>query len=241
MSGTSQKQSVEQPFAPGELLVERFRVVRRIAQGGMGVVYEAYDEKLGRRIALKCARAGFGGHLSPEVRLATEVSHPNICKIYEIHTAQTSAGPFDFFTMEFIEGETLSNRLRERTLRREEKQTIARQICAGLAEAHRRQIIHSDLKSANVLLTKNPDGSLRAVITDFGLACSAVGPGSPGGTPGYIAPELTDGARTTVASDIYALGAILYELVCGYLPHQRAAMLAPTVTQLADGSSTAES
>src|SRR5438270_1020072 len=141
MSGTSHEQSVEQPFAPGELLVERFRVVRRIAQGGMGVVYEAYDEKLGRRIALKCARAGHGGHLSPEVRLATEVSHPNICKIYEIHTSQTAAGPLDFFTMEFLEGGTLSQRLRERGLHRAEKETIARQICAGLAEAHRQQIV----------------------------------------------------------------------------------------------------
>src|SRR4051812_27919389 len=144
MSGTSSKQSVDEPFAPGELLVERFRVVRRVAQGGMGVVYEAYDEKLGRRIALKCARAGHGGRLSPEVRLATEVSHPNICKIYEIHTAQTAAGPLDFFTMEFLEGPTLMRRLRERSLGREEKETIARQICAGLAEAHDRHVVHGD-------------------------------------------------------------------------------------------------
>src|SRR5436309_12001427 len=134
MSGTPQRQTVDQPFAPGDILIERFRVMRKIAQGGMGVVYEAYDEKLGRRIALKCARAGHGGHLSPEVRLATEVSHPNICKIYEIHTAQTPAGPLDFFTMEFLDGETLSRRIRDRSLHREEKETIARQICAGLAE-----------------------------------------------------------------------------------------------------------
>jgi RNA-directed DNA polymerase len=95
------------------LLVDRFRVVRRIAHGGMGVVYEAYDQKLGRRIALKCARVGHDRHLRPEVRLATEVSHPNICKIYEIHATQSSQGPLEFFTMELLEGPTLSNRLKE--------------------------------------------------------------------------------------------------------------------------------
>src|SRR5206468_4531507 len=101
-------------FEAGTLLGGRFRVVRAVGHGGMGIVYEAFDEKLGRRIALKCARAGFDPRLSPEVLLATAVSHPNICKIYEIHTAQTSAGPLDFFTMEFLEGPTLSERLRQR-------------------------------------------------------------------------------------------------------------------------------
>ena len=107
MSGTPQPQSTADPLAPGQLLVDRFRVVRRIAQGGMGVVYEAFDEKLGRRIALKCARGGHDRSLFSEVRLATEVSHPNICKIYEIHSAQTPQGPLEFFTMEFLEGPSL--------------------------------------------------------------------------------------------------------------------------------------
>src|SRR6185437_7629107 len=98
----------DNPLAPGQTLVSRFRIVRRIAQGGMGVVYEAYDEKLGRRIALKCARAAHADHLTPEVRLATEVNHPNICKIHEIHTAETPDGPLDFFTMEYLEGPTLA-------------------------------------------------------------------------------------------------------------------------------------
>jgi eukaryotic-like serine/threonine-protein kinase len=81
MSGTPQPQCAEDPLASGQLLADRFRVTRRIAQGGMGVVYEAFDEKLGRRIALKCARGGHDRGLSPEVLLATQVSHPNICKI----------------------------------------------------------------------------------------------------------------------------------------------------------------
>src|SRR5262249_48609714 len=92
-------------------------------------------------------------------------------------------------------------------------------------------IIHGDLKSGNVILTENPNGSLRAVITDFGLARSALNPGVTGGSPGYMAPELLAGAPTTVASDIYALGVLLYELVSGFRPHEQAAMVASTLTQ----------
>lgn len=222
---------MEDPVAPGQLLTDRFRVMRRIAHGGMGVVYEAYDEKLDRRIALKCARMGHGRHLRPEVRLATEVSHPNICKIYEIHTTDSPQGPLEFFTMELLEGPTLSTRLKEGPLSPREAETIARGLCAGLAQAHRHQVIHGDLKSPNVILAKNPDGTLRAVITDFGLARGASVSGITGGSPGYMAPELYNGAPTTVASDIYALGVVLYEMVSGARPHEHAAMLATTVTQ----------
>ena len=231
MSGSPQPQSTDDPVAPGQLLADRFRVVRRIARGGMGVVYEAFDEKLNRPIALKCARGGHDRHLSPEVRLATEISHPNICKIYEIHSAQTSEGPLEFFTMELLEGETLFDRLEQGPLPRKDAETIARHLCAGLAEAHRHHIIHGDLKSANIILSKNPDGTLRAVITDFGLACDTIAACSSGGTPGYMAPELYAGEPHTVATDIYALGVVLHELVSGVRPHERAAMLASTVTQ----------
>jgi eukaryotic-like serine/threonine-protein kinase len=230
MSGSPQSQSTDDPVAPGQLLADRFRVVRRIARGGMGVVYEAFDEKLNRPIALKCARGGHDRRLSPEVRLATEISHPNICKIYEIHTTQTPEGPLEFFTMELLDGETLSDRLDKGPLPRKDAETIARHLCAGLAEAHRHHIIHADLKSANIILSKNPDGTLRAVITDFGLACDTTAACSSGGTPGYMAPELYAGETHTVASDIYALGVVLHELVSGVRPHERAAMLASTVT-----------
>ncbi len=231
MSDTLQTSSADEPLSPGQLLVDRFRLKRRIAQGGMGVVYEAFDEKLGRRIALKSALRGYDGHLSPEVLLATEVSHPNICKIYEIHPAQTPLGPLDFFTMEFLEGLTLSQRLQQGKIDRQDAEAIARDLCAGLAEAHRHDIIHGDMKGANVILTRKPDGTQCAVITDFGLARAARGSGIRGGSPGYMAPELYAGEPTTVASDIYALGVILHELVTGVRPDQAAAMAAATVTQ----------
>lgn len=216
----------EHPFQPEELLVGRFRIVREVAQGGMGVVYEAMDEKLERRIALKCAKIGFRKRLPPEVRNASEISHPNVCKIYEIHTASTQHGEIDFLTMEFLDGATLAERLRGGSLPQEEARTIALQLCAGLAEAHRNRVIHGDLKSNNVILTAGGDRASRAVITDFGLARSqeamqrSMQSGALGGTPEYMAPELWKGEKASIASDIYALGVILYELASGGRPEQ---------------------
>jgi serine/threonine protein kinase len=211
----------EHPFEPGDLLDDRFRIVREVAQGGMGIVYEAFDEKLQRRIALKYAKAGFGKRLSPEVRNATAISHPNVCKTFEIHTASTPRGEIDFLTMELLDGETLAERLSRGPVSEKEAHTIARQLCAGLAEAHRNQVIHGDLKSNNVILTTTADGAVRAVITDFGMARSveSAQPGMQsapaGGTPDYMAPELWKGERATVASDTYALGVILSKLGSG--------------------------
>ena len=128
--------------------------------------------------------------------------------------------------MEFLEGETLAKRLNQGKLPEEEARAIARQLCAGLAEAHRNHVIHGDLKTGNVILSRGPDGAMRAVITDFGLARAAGNPqrtaqsGPLGGTPDYMAPELWKGGKATVASDIFALGVILYELVSGRRPHQ---------------------
>jgi tetratricopeptide (TPR) repeat protein len=218
----------EHHLQPGELLDNRFRVMRLLAEGGMGFVYEAVDEKLHKRVAIKCAKAGFRRRLFPEVRHACEISHPNVCRTFEIHTASTPHGEIDFLTMEFLDGETLKARLKRGRLPEGEARAIATQICQGLAEAHRHRVVHGDLKSNNVILTSSPDGAVRAVITDFGLAHGPVAPlddsatfaGSSevGGTPGYMAPELWKGAKATPASDVYALGVILYELATGQRP-----------------------
>ncbi|MEO8591704.1 MAG: protein kinase [Candidatus Solibacter sp.] len=214
----------EHPFQPGDLLEGRFRIVREVAQGGMGIVYEAMDEKLERRIALKCAKIGFHKRLPPEVRNASEIGHPNVCKIHEIHTASSERGVVDFLTMEFLDGVTLAERLVAGPLPPGEARTIALQLCAGLAEAHRKRVIHGDLKSNNIILTTADDGTIRAVITDFGLARSqealqrSMQSGGPGGTPEYMAPELWNGGRASIASDIYALGVILFELATGRRP-----------------------
>ena len=215
----------ERGFEPGELLDSRFRIVREVAQGGMGIVYEAMDERLDRRIAIKCAKAGFRKRLPPEVRHASEIAHPNVCRIFEIHTVSTEHGEIDFLTMEFLDGETLAERLRCGPLPEKEARTIAQQLCAGLAAAHRNGVIHGDLKSNNVILATAADGAIRAVITDFGLARGSEAAqrtaqsGALGGTPDYMAPELWKGEKASVASDIYALGVILYELASGGKPY----------------------
>jgi serine/threonine protein kinase len=213
----------DHPFESQQLLIHRFRIVREIARGGMGIVYEAFDERLKRRVAIKCARTGLGKELPPEVRNAREISHPNVCKIFEIHTASLPHGEIDFLSMEFLEGETLLERLRREPLSKQERQTIAMQLCAGLSEAHRNHVIHGDLKSNNVILTSAPDGSVRAVITDFGLArgpgvTDRTGSSLPAGTPDYMAPELWTGGKASVQSDIYALGVLLWELISGQKP-----------------------
>ena len=215
----------EHPFEPGQLLEDRFRIVREVAEGGMGVVYEAVDERLERRIAIKCAKAGFRKRLPPEVRNASEISHPNVCKIFEIHTASTNRGDVEFLTMEFLDGETLADRLCRGRLPQWEARLIAQQLCEGLAEAHRRHVIHGDLKSNNVILSPGSDGVPRAVITDFGLARRpeatqrGAQSGELGGTPDYMAPELWKGEKASVRSDIYALGVILFELASGRRPY----------------------
>ncbi len=207
------------PFEPGQILIQRFRIVREVAQGGMGIVWEAVDQKLDRRVALKCAKTGFGMHLPPEVRNARGISHPNVCKIFDIHTASTPDGEIDFISMEFLDGETLADRLHREPLSELEARAIARQLCAGLAEAHRSHLVHGDLKPNNVILTRDANSAVRAVLTDFGLArAENSSDGTLGGAPAYMAPELWKGGKPSVASDIYALGIILWELHSGQLP-----------------------
>ncbi len=215
-------QELERPFHPGQVVNRRFEIIREIGQGGMGVVYEAFDRKRGQRIAIKSAKLGFRRLLSPELESALKVRHPNVCLVNEIHTAPTDHGDIDFLTMEYIEGPTLQVRLSsDGRLSSDEAVEIFRQLCAGLSEAHRIGIVHKDLKPANVILSKFPDGSPRAVITDFGLAGErALGSDNLAGTPRYMAPELWQGVGVSKQSDLYALGVIAYQMVTGEMPHE---------------------
>ena len=205
-------------------MAERFRIVAEVGSGGMGVVYEAFDERLNRRVALKSAREGFGHWLPPEVRAAREVSHFNVCKVHDLHSTGGAWPEVEFLTMEFIEGETLSERIRRLgPLEQDDVQKIGRQICAGLAAAHRQGVIHGDLKCGNILLTEAPARGTRAVITDFGLAAlEQAGEqrtiNQLAGSIVYMAPELFRREPISVASDIYAVGVILHYMLTGDAP-----------------------
>jgi serine/threonine protein kinase/Flp pilus assembly protein TadD len=211
-------------FAPGQLVSERFRVVRCIARGGMGVVYEVLDEKLGERRALKCALPGHVSRLSPEARHALRVTHPNVCRTFEIHSMDTAEGAVDFITMEYLDGDTLADRLeKEGALPLTAAREIAQQICAGVEAAHAQGVLHRDLKSSNVMLTTDARGQPRAVVTDFGLsrerhATEHAARNAASGTLHYLAPERQKGAPATVASDVFALGIVLHELITGRRP-----------------------
>ncbi len=204
-------------FTAGTVLSERYRIVGRIGRGGMGEVYRADDLKLGQSVALKflpesmATDAAWLRRLHDEVRVAREIAHPNICRVYDI-------GEVDghhFITMEYIDGEDLSSLLRRIGRLPGDKATqIARQMCAGIAAAHERGVLHRDLKPANIML----DGRGDVRITDFGVAALAeqmTGKDARAGTPAYMAPEQLAGKHFTRRSDIYSLGLVLYEVYTG--------------------------
>ena len=212
----------DSPFAVGETLLGRYRIQGVAGEGGMAVVYEAFDKKVGRRIALKCPRLEFRNRLTPEAAKALCVTDANVCRVNEVQTAETDTGAVDFLTMEFLEGETLAARLAHaprRWLETPQGKEIARQICAGLHAVHAAGVVHRDLKPGNVMLSTAAGGRPRAVIMDFGIAQGTdMFSSQLRGTPAYIAPELWKGHPATVQSDIYALGVLLFEMSCGRKP-----------------------
>ncbi len=216
------RQRIHRCFEPGELVGRRFKILRVAGEGGMGVVYEAFDEKLERRIALKAPHFEFRKRLTPEASKSLQVTHPNVCRVFEIHTEQTETGDVDFLTMEFLEGETMAVGLVQAPsnwLGTSEGTEIARQLCAGLKAIHEAGIIHRDLKPTNVMLSKDAAGHTRAVIMDFGISQSSdLFSSLARGTPAYLAPELWKGQPASIRSDIYALGVMLYQMACGRKP-----------------------
>ncbi len=234
------------PFVPGTLLGGRFRIVRAAGAGGMGFVYEALDEKLDQRVALKCAKPGYGGRLPPEVRAAREVSHFNVCKVHDLHVVSTPLGEMEFLSMEFIDGQTLSERIdRDGPVPEREAREVARQICAGLGQAHRQGVIHGDLKPGNVIVVRAPRSAIRVVITDFGMATMKIVEGAPmtglhGGTPDFMAPELFLGEPSTAASDLYALGILFHVMLTGHPPKRIGTPAAPQMPKAGKADSQAD-
>jgi eukaryotic-like serine/threonine-protein kinase len=223
----------------GQVLAGRFQILRYIAGGGMGEVYEADDIELHERVAIKTIRPdilnqfGAVARFKREVHIARKVTHSNVCRIYDLFrhkTGDSNTAPETLFvSMELLYGETLSERLNKSgKMRTEEALPLICQMAAALAAAHSAGVVHRDFKPGNVMLV-NASGEERAVVTDFGLALQqlqseeshslSTGPGLLG-TPTYMAPEQLEGRPATSSSDIYALGLVIYEMVTGVRPFQ---------------------
>src|SRR5271170_1056478 len=220
-SGRTQSTSggllTEGRFLPGRLLAGRYRIIALLGRGGMGEVYRADDLTLGQPVALKflpeeaTKDETLLERFRNEVRLSRRVSHPNVCRVYDVGEVDGHT----FFTMEYVDGEDLASLLRRiGRLPADKALEIARQLCAGLAAAHAKGVLHRDLKPANIML----DGRGQVVVTDFGLAGLADdirGNEIRSGTPAYMAPEQLAGKEVSPRSDIYALGLVLYEVFTG--------------------------
>jgi len=221
-SNPNSKTGNESRFLPGALLAGRYRIVALLGHGGMGEVYRADDLTLGQQVALKFLPEAVAGNADAltrfrnEVRVARQVSHPNVCRMYDVGEVEGHV----FLSMEYVDGEDLGSLLRRiGRLPADKALEIARRLCAGLAAAHEKGVLHRDLKPANVML----DGRGQVLLTDFGLAGLAgqiEGAEVRNGTPAYMAPEQLAGDGVTAKSDIYSLGLVLYEIFTGKRPFE---------------------
>ncbi|MBV9497199.1 MAG: protein kinase [Acidobacteria bacterium] len=241
----------QRTFAAGELVAGRYIITGLLGAGGMGEVYEAEDRELRETVALKIIRPEIASNarilerFRREIQLARRVTHPNVCRIYDVshHLARSEAGELErriiFVSMELLHGRTLASELRERgRMSAHEAWPIVRQMAAGLDAAHAASIVHRDFKSANVMLVSGSTG-LRAVITDFGLAHETdtedtrlTASGMMVGTPDYMAPEQIESGPISPATDVYALGVVLFEMVTRRLPFAGTTPLAVALQRL---------
>ncbi len=208
---------------PGTTLAGKYKIIEVLGRGGMGIVYKAEDTQLKRSVALK--------FLPPELvqdeevrerfvleaRAAAALSHRNICTIHEIDEEEGRS----FISMEYVEGQSLKERIKQGPLAPERALDIAIQMAEGIEEAHKKGIIHRDIKSANIMVTEKG----QAKIMDFGLAKVKGGTlltreGTTLGTVAYMSPEQAKGEEVDFRSDIWSLGVVMYEMLSGQLPFQ---------------------
>src|SRR4051812_11097668 len=200
----------------------RYKLLNELGSGGMAVVWRARDEGLGRPVAVKLLAGRFAGdpqsraRIRDEARAAATLSHPNIAQVYDYGESRESGGTLPYVVMELINGPTLQQRVASGPLPPRTVFRICGEVAAALAAAHADGLVHRDIKMANIMVT-----GAGAKVVDFGIA-AAVGPASSEemvvGTPAYLAPERLTGGPVEPASDVYALGVLLYRLLAHEAP-----------------------
>jgi len=223
-TSTETLQTPIKELATGSTFAGRYQIIEELGRGGMGRVYKVFDSDIKEKIALKLLRPEIAldkvtvERFSNELKLARKISHRNVCRVFDLGKAEDTT----FITMEFVAGEDLKRLIRKTgQLGAGRAVSIARQVCAGLAEAHHLGVVHRDLKPQNIMVDE--DGNAR--IMDFGIARSLTAKGITGtgvmiGTPEYMSPEQVEGKEVDQRSDIYSLGVILYEMLTGRVPFE---------------------
>jgi eukaryotic-like serine/threonine-protein kinase len=221
---TETLQTAIRELTTGSTFAGRYQVIEELGKGGMGRVYKVYDQEVQAKMALKLIKPEVSADRNTidrfrnELKIARDISHKNICRMYDLGK---EAGNY-FITMEYVSGEDLKSFIRRaRQLVVGTAIFIAREVCEGLAEAHRVGVVHRDLKPGNIMIDKEGN----AKIMDFGIARSVSVKGITGagimiGTPEYMSPEQVEGKEVDQRSDIYSLGIILYEMLTGQVPFE---------------------
>ncbi len=232
-SGNSARPAAGPAAAPvSTVLNGRYRLLAIVASGGMATVYKAQDTQLNRMVAVKILRdryardPEFVQRFNEEAQAAANLNHPNIVTIFDVGQDKTNGTERHYIVMEFLEGHDLKQTIRERQISGErfdveEAVQIVRQICEGVGYAHKRGLVHCDMKPQNVILS--PDG--HAEVADFGIARAYTATLNQKdevvwGTPQYFSPEQATGTVPTPASDVYSIGIMLYEMLAGKLPFE---------------------
>jgi len=221
VSVTKTLQTPAEGFKKDTVIAKKYRIITKVGEGGMGVVYKAKDTRLDRIVALKFLPAELTQdgqakkRFVQEAKAAAALDHPNICTVYEVDEADGQT----FIAMSYIEGQSLKDKIKEQPFDIDEAKEIVLQVAEGLKEAHEKGIVHRDIKPANIMLTEKG----QAKITDFGLAKLSWGldltkPATIIGTVAYMSPEQARGGEVDHRTDVWSFGATFYEMLAGKLP-----------------------